>query len=284
MTRVAGKMNEQEISSADGLPVRSSGSWAEEKLYYLRRYLDIFSNGMKNKWGGRLYYVDLFAGPGRCRVRGSEKEFDGSPLIALTDFDFAKYYFFESALACFHALDARAKARAPNRLEQLQIIPGDCNETIEKANLPSEGLGVAFIDPTGISQVPFETIRKLTTDRKIDLIINFPEGMGIRMNLHQYTDTETNALSLFMGSERWKTRYQQSLTSFDQVCSEIAKEYLANLESLGYRSLDSDWIPVRTDQNALIYYLMFASKHPRGNDFWHRITRINLHGQRELFP
>lgn len=104
------------------------------------------------------------------------------------------------------------------------------------------------------------------------------------MNLHQYTDTETNALSRFMGSERWKTRYQQSTTSFDLVCSEIAKEYLANLESLGYRSLDSDWIPVRTDQNAVIYYLLYASKHPRGNDFWHKITRINLHGQRELFP
>src|SRR5690348_5460979 len=33
-----------------------------------------------------MYYVDLFAGPGRCRIRGTEKELDGSPLIALTDF------------------------------------------------------------------------------------------------------------------------------------------------------------------------------------------------------
>src|SRR5690348_10965543 len=230
-----------------------------------------------------MYYVDLFAGPGRCRIRGTEKELDGSPLIALTDFDFAKYYFFESEPTCFHALAVRATARAPNKLEQVRMIPGDCNDTIESAPLPSEGLGVAFIDPTGISQIPFETIRKLTTHRKIDLMLNFPEGMGIRMNLHQYTDTEINALSRFMGSERWKTRYQQSPTSFDQVCSEIAREYLANLESLGYRSLDSDWIPVRTDQNALIYYLLYASKHPRGNQFWHKITRINLHGQRELF-
>ncbi|HET9177541.1 MAG TPA: three-Cys-motif partner protein TcmP [Terriglobia bacterium] len=246
--RVAGKMNGQEISAADGLPVRSSGVWAEEKLYYLRRYMDIFSNGMKKKWGDKLYYVDLFAGPGRCRVRGSDKEFDGSPLIALNDFDFANYYFFESEPACVGALDARAKTRAPNKLDKWRIIPGDCNDKIEEVKLPSEGLGVAFIDPTGISQIPFETVRKLTVDRKIDLIINFPEGMGIRMNLHQYTDTEMNALTRFVGSERWKTRYPQSTTSFDQVCSEIAKEYLANLESLGYRSLDSDWIPVRTDQ------------------------------------
>lgn len=276
-------MNEQEASATDGLPIRSSGTWAEEKFYYLRRYLDIFTEGMKNKWGGRLYYVDLFAGPGRCHIRGPEKELDGSPLIALTEFNFSKYYFFESDRGSFHALDVRVKERAPNKLERVQMIPGDCNDSIEEANLPLEGLGVAFVDPTGISQIPFETIRKLAAERQLDLIINFPEGMGIRMNLYQYTDTDTNALSRFMGSERWKIRYNQSLTSFNQVCSEIAKEYLANLESLGYRSLDSDWIPVRTDKNSLLYYLLYASKHPTGIDFWHKITRISAHGQRELF-
>jgi len=275
-------MTEQEISATDGLPVRSSGAWAEEKLYYLRRYLDIFSVGMKNKWGGRLYYVDMFAGPGRCRIRRSEKELDGSPLIALTEFDFAEYYFFEANPACYQALDARVKKRAPNKLKKVKMIPGDCNDTIDQVNLPSEGLGVAFIDPTGIAPISFETVSRLTDHRQLDLIINFSEGMGIRMNLHQYTETDTNALSRFMGSQRWKARYQQSLTSFDQVCSEIAKEYLANLGTLGYIAVDSDWIPVRTDKNALLYYLLFASKKPKGNDFWRKIKQIGPYGQREL--
>lgn len=276
-------MADEDIPGTDGLPVRSSGVWVQEKLYYLRNYLNIFSVGMKNKWGGRLYYVDMFAGPGVCRIRGSQKEIDGSPLIALTEFNFAKYFFFEANPNCFDALSARARKREPDKIESVRMLMGDCNSTIEEAELPSRGLGVAFIDPTGISQISFETIQKLTSGRQIDLIINFPEGMGIRMNLHQYTETETNALSRFMGSERWKTRYRKSLTSFNQVCSEIAKEYLANLESLGYRAVDSDWIPVRTDQNALIYYLLYASKNPRGNEFWHKITRIDPHGQRELF-
>jgi three-Cys-motif partner protein len=280
---MADNMADEDVSATDGLPVRSSGAWVEEKLYYLGRYLKIFSVGMKNKWGGRLYYVDLFAGPGRCRVRGSQKELDGSPLVSLLGFDFAKYYFFEADPECFHALDERVKERAPNKLEKVKMIPGDCNDTIEQSDLPSKGLGVAFIDPTGISQLSFETIRTLAAGRQIDLIINFPEGMGIRMNLHQYTEKDTSALSRYMGSERWKARYQQSLTSFDQVCSEIAKEYLTNLGSLGYRAVDSDWIPVRTDQNVLLYYLLFASKNPKGNEFWHKITRIDLHGQRGLF-
>ena len=124
----------------------------------------------------------------------------------------------------------------------------------------------------------------MTAGRQIDLIINFPEGMGIRMNLHQYTQTDTTALDRFMDSARWKERYQKALTSFDQVCTEIAGEYLDNLRALGYLALDSDWIPVRTEQNTLLYYLLFASKHPRGNDFWRKIKRIGPHGQRELFP
>jgi hypothetical protein len=38
----------------DGFPVRSSGIWAKEKLYYLEHYLDIFSIGMHKKWPGKL--------------------------------------------------------------------------------------------------------------------------------------------------------------------------------------------------------------------------------------
>src|SRR5271169_4076334 len=66
-------MSEQDLSERDGLPVRDSGIWVKEKLYYLGRYLRIFSVGMKNKWAGRLYYVDLCAGPGRCLIRGTQE-------------------------------------------------------------------------------------------------------------------------------------------------------------------------------------------------------------------
>jgi three-Cys-motif partner protein len=273
-------MAEQEQSGSDGLVVRASGGWAREKLYYLERYLDIFSVGMKAKWSGRLYYLDLFTGPGKCRIRDTEEETDGSPLIALK-FNFAKYFFIEADTRCCQALTARVKDRAPEK--DVDIIQGDCNKEVLKLKLPASSLGLAFIDPTGVSNIAFETIRRLAEGRKIDLIMNFPEGMGIRMNLHQYTDTEKNALNRFMGSARWQQRQREAPTSFDQMCKGIADEYLENLKDLGYLAVDSDWIPVRTDQNALLYYLLFASKDPRGNDFWHKITRKDPHGQRHLF-
>jgi len=268
------------LLGSDGLPARDSGIWAKEKLYYLEHYLDIFSVGMHKKWNGKLYYIDLFTEPGRCIISETKEEFDGSPLITLK-FNFAKYFFFESDPSYFKALKTRIKDRPPEKLKNIEFVPGDCNKEIEKiGSLPSSNLGVAFVDPTGILPLPFETIRKLTAGRKIDLIINFHEGMGIRMNLHQYTTTDENALTSFMGSDRWKRHFKQQHKS--EIYRSIAKEYLENLQQLGYLAFDSDRIPIKTDRDALLYYLLFASKHPKGTEFWHKIILINPHGQRRL--
>jgi three-Cys-motif partner protein len=272
------------LLGSDGLPVRDSGIWATEKLYYLEHYLNIFFNGMRKKWPGKLYYIDLFSGPGRCHIRETGEEIDGSPLIALR-FNFAKYFFFEMDSDCHKALNARIKGRAPEKIRNIMISLGDCNKNIGDIKPPSSpALGLAFIDPTGISQISFETIRKLTVNRKIDLLINFPEGMGVRMNLHQYTGKETSALNTFLGTKRWQERFQETITSFPQACREIADEYLENLRSLGYQIADGSQIPVMTNQNRLLYYLLFASKNPKGNEFWQKIGVINPHGQRKLFP
>jgi len=266
----------------DGLIVRDSGVWAKDKLYYLERYLKIFSVGMKNKWLGRLYYVDLFAGPGQCRIKDTGEEFDGSPLIALLNFDFAEYFFIEADKACYEALDARVKKRDPEKYKYTKIVHGDCNEEINKIKIPTTGLGLAFIDPTGIAPLAFDTVRKLTADRRIDLIINFHEGMGIRMNIHQYTQKEGSALDSFMGSDRWRQRFRKAPASIDQVCREIAAEYRENLQTLGYQVFEGDQVPIRTDRNTLLYYLLFASKHPKGSEFWRKIGEIDARGQRKF--
>jgi three-Cys-motif partner protein len=272
-------MREQQPLGSDGLAVRDSGEWAKEKLYYLEHYLDIFSVGMRKKWAGKLYYVDLFAGPGRCRVRETNEEIDGSPLVALK-FNFAKCFFFEADPACYTALVTRVKTRSPEK--NVEIIRGDCNKNIHQVKPPTASLGVAFIDPTGVSPIAFETIRRLTLNRKIDLIINFHEGMGIRMNIHQYIKTKGSALDTFMGSDQWRQRFKRAPSSISQVCREITNEYQERLRELGYGVVDSDRIPVKTDRNALLYYLVFASKNARGNEFWHKIKLIDPHGQKDF--
>jgi three-Cys-motif partner protein len=274
-------MAERPPAGNDGLTVRESGIWVKEKLYYLEHYLDIFSVGMSRKWASKLYYVDLFAGPGLCRIRETQEEVDGSPLIALK-FNFSKYFFFEADEACYKALQMRVKVRAPEKLKNIVMIQEDCNRQIHQVKPLPSSLGLAFIDPTGVSPIAFTTIQKLTANRKIDLIINFHEGMGIRMNMHQYTTKEGNALDNFMGSNRWRKQFQRAPTSLDQACRQITNEYQDNLRGLGYQVVDGSQIPVRTQRNSLLYYLLFASKNPKGSEFWQKIGVINPHGQRKL--
>ncbi len=99
----------------DGLVVRPSGDWVKSKFHYLSRYLKTFSVAMKNKWD--IYYVDLFAGPGVCRIRETQEEIDGSPLIALLANDFDKYYLFEANPDSYRALTERVKKRMAWELE-----------------------------------------------------------------------------------------------------------------------------------------------------------------------
>ena len=65
-------------SVVDGLPVRCVGGWANDKIYYLLQYFQIFAKGMAKKWG-KLRYVEICSGPGRCCTRNC-KEQDGTAL------------------------------------------------------------------------------------------------------------------------------------------------------------------------------------------------------------
>ena len=83
----------QELAKAsDGLLALSVAEHAREKEFALKNITGIFTQAMKNKWPGRLYYVDLFCGPGRCVIRHSDAETEGSPLIAV-EAPFNHYYF-----------------------------------------------------------------------------------------------------------------------------------------------------------------------------------------------
>src|SRR6476469_9872363 len=57
----------------DGLPVRDSGEWVKRKHHFLGRYCHMFTEWMKHKWRGQLNYIDLMAGPGRCRITTSRE-------------------------------------------------------------------------------------------------------------------------------------------------------------------------------------------------------------------
>ena len=276
-------------NGSDGLPIRCVGPWAKDKYFYLKRYFEIFTSAMKDKWKGELYYIDLFAGCGRCRVRETCEEIDGSALVSLSvKYLFKKYFMVELDSDAVNALNKRVE-KTPYK-DRVKIIQGDCNENIDKimAQIPERSLSLAVVDPTGL-HIKLNTLERLTKDRRIDLVITFPEGMDIKRNLSKYFKQSHSILDDYIGDKGWRQLFPKDIRDINHLTSTHIEErlvefYRKNLSKLGYGEIKSgDEILIRSSQKHLpLYYLLFVSKHPLGHTFWNKISKISPTGQIKL--
>ena len=63
------------ILGSDNLTLQCVGPWVEDKYFFLERYLNA-SREARRKFSdrGNAVFIDLFAGPGKCIVKGEEQE------------------------------------------------------------------------------------------------------------------------------------------------------------------------------------------------------------------
>jgi three-Cys-motif partner protein len=245
----------------------------------LGRYLSIFTKGVRTKWQGKLSYIDLFSGPGRCVIRETREEVEGSPLVAL-NCDFASYVFVDIP-EVLSTLRARLKNHPKS--SRITFIEGDCNAVIEEVHMtsPADHLTLAFIDPTGL-QIRFSAIKQLVESRKMDLLMTIQLGMAVRMNLRSYSQSETAALTAYLGNNDWRKDIEAGGSPSDAT-RRIQQRYLRQLHALGCGTVKDREIEIRTDQNnLLLYFMVLASRHRLGEEFWRKATQINSSGQRFL--
>jgi len=263
--------------AGDGLPARETGPWVHDKKYYFERYLDIFTNGVGKKWKGQLAYADLFSGPGKSIVRETCEVVNGSPLVAL-EYNFARYVFVDvpDVIATL-----RERLKDHPKKDCIRLIEGDCNTVVDdiRAALPTNHLTLAFIDPTGL-QIQFKTIKRLVEARKIDLLMTIQFGMGIKMNIHQYIAANKAKLSAFLGNDSWRAD-AKAVGVVSDLCQRILRRYIGELQNLGFGMVRE--IPIHNQNNLLLYFMVLASRHPLGEQFWLKITDIKSSGQRRLF-
>ena len=277
--------------ASDGVSGRCVGVWSKEKVYYIQRYAEIFSTGMKDRFPNRIY-VDLFAGPGMCVLDDGSGEFNGSPIAALrTTVPFSRLHLVENGAEEFAALEIRVNRS--ERATTVKLYPEDANAAVKKIrpHLASSSLALAVIDPNGLA-FSFDALKTLTDDRRVDLIYLFPDGMDIRRNLERFLETDTR-LDNVLGTTDWRERMKEELRrypSLDEngVCpgatTLILRTFKDQLAKLGYIDvLSGDEIRFKNRKQAPLYLLVFASKHPRGHEFWKKIQAIGAWGQRTMF-
>jgi three-Cys-motif partner protein len=263
----------------DGLPVQCVGSWAKEKHDYLFRYIEAtraarakYLSQSRGEHKGGAAYIDLFAGPGRARVRGRGEEIDGSPLIAVRHVGapFSQLVLCELDSQNAEALRLRTLGR-----EGVEVIEGDCHERIDDIVrlIPPQGLNFALIDPFSLDQLRFETIARLAAMTRMDLLIHFPT-MDLKRNLTQGAGPK---LSKAIGSEHWQSRIRKPedvTRAIDELRAELAKH--------GYTGAQVRSVPIMNTKGGVLYHLVFVSKHKLGDQIWNSLMRVGPTGQQTL--
>ena len=263
---------------SDGLPVLMQGSWSEDKLYFVSHFSSLFNGGMKNRWPIRAY-VDLFAGPGLCKDRETGIEFAGSPLAALEcQTPFTHLFFNDIDKSFVDALTKRQeRLHSQANVEYLNL---DCNRAAQQIaqQIPKGALTLAFIDPWNY-ELTFDSLAHLGQRQATDLIVTF-HTTAIKRNAHQ----QIAAVDAFLDDQNWRARYWESQGNVSRPPTTVLVDtFQSRLRSrLGYTYFGEP-MTIRNSTGAPFFYLLFASKHPRGLEFWEKSSSRQRSGQRSMF-
>lgn len=154
----------------------------------------------------------------------------------------------------------------------------DCNALIDPLllKLPSFSLDFCFIDPTNW-QIKFDSVRRLTKDRRMDLAITFHIG-----EMKRVAEDAPKELDDFFGGPSWQENYREMLSKGKREGGRILLDfYKQKLIDIGYQDFD-DHVRVKTRTGVPLYHLLFASKDKRGKDFWSKISQKSSTGQLRL--
>lgn len=266
------------VTASDGGLALVTGQWSTDKHDYIHRLAGIFSTGMKNRSRFRVF-IDLFAGPGLCVNEDTQTEFLGSPLRAINIRDrFTQYIFNDINPASIAAL--RRRVASLNEPPAPVYFTQDCNNVISglREVLPpaNDSLELAVIDAWGW-EMSFDALALLTKGRRMDIIVTFPIGF-IKRNWKLQLDR----LDKFLGGDGYKEAFFGAMGQDSGKASRILLDYYeSRLGDIGYAyPNDEVWIP--NTKQVKLYHMVFASKHPRGNDFWQKIINRSPKGQYKL--
>jgi len=268
------------FQTSDGLPVRCCHQETFKKLQVLRYYLEIFSVAMKNHFA-TLNFIDLFAGPGLCRERDYGEEMPGSSLLALElAHPFSKYVFVDADPVTSGILRDRCAKHRPHLADRVTICNVDANSDIDSVLNKVEktnSLSVVLLDPNGLD-IHFSTLATLAEYKHVDLIINFAVS-DLKRNRGLYSlDESITKGDLFFGGKDWRSKTNHL---------ELLSYYKDRIREIGFTCVENvveGSVTVKTRTGAPIYYLLFASKHERGLDFWQKAKKsFGNQASRDLF-
>ena len=266
------------IEGNDGLPAEEVGIWAKEKHNYLCRYIDISRRARAKYLGhgkGGATYIDLFCGPGQCKVRNTGEWIDGGAVAAWkksleNGAEFSQVFIGD--------IDVQRRKAAATRLRQLGApvieIDGSAVQTVKYIlpRLNPFGLHFAFLDPFDLAALNFDIILTLSQLKRIDILVHISQ-MDLQRNVVSYATTEESAFDKFAPGWREKVSINQSSHTIRQQVFQYWRNRVADLGV--WPSTDMRLLTGMNNQP--LYWLLMAAKHPLPHKFW--VTASNVDGQ-----
>ena len=245
------------------------GKWSEIKLSCIHKYLSAYSNILNRAGYSEYYFIDGFAGSGFCTSRQTSKTVRGSAALALSiNPPFGRYFLIE--------LDAEKAKELENLKKEfsklsINIFHGDCNAEIDNVlhEINNATPFIALLDPQA-GDLYWDTIAKISSKYKAELLINFPFGMAINRYMPRWEgktidDKTKEKLTKIFGSNSWEPICQERRKN--TISATVAREkyldiYLQGLKSLGFKYYAVK--NLKNTRNVHIYYLIFATRNRKG--------------------
>ena len=297
----------REVVGSDGLPARESGEHAKRKLAFINHYCPVAIDATEKKY--RRRYIDLFAGPGLNRIRGTNEEVDGGALRVLASRGqlHPELSFDEAFLVNLETIDhAALKARVERAIAEGRcMVPpsrihherGNANQLLPRLLAQCHQLDyvLTFADIEAPSQLPWSTVEIMTSHghKSVDLYVLFPLEMGLN-RLMPYRDMPPGhqaILNAFFGVEDWKRILAERFTEAQSA------DCMRKLEELYLDRLRTRWTRAFKLFNVMrvgrkgMYRMLFATSHAAGEKIadWARKqteasdqTKLELRHDRKL--
>lgn len=250
------------------------GYWSEVKLDIIKDYAKEYSKILaKQAWCKGHYYVDAFAGAG-IHISKSTGEFvSGSPLNALnTTPPFSGYHLIDLDSAKTENLHRMAE-----NVSNVKIYQGDCNKVLQEEVFPLLGMqpysrALCLLDPYGL-HLDWKSIQKAGELGTVEIFLNFPVADINRNALWHERDKvkpeQAERMTAFWGDASWRDiAYDTKGDLFGHPTKNdnetIAESFRQRLKDVaGFKHVPEP-IPMRNSNNAIVYYLYFASPNATG--------------------
>jgi three-Cys-motif partner protein len=271
------------VDADDELPAEGEvGEWVTKKHQILVAYLDLQSlprRGFLGPGKRGATYIDLFCGPGRARIKGTNEFVDGSAVVAWKASVDQKAPFSSVFVA---DKDEERRIACAERLRRLGApvieIRGDAQTAASEIaqRLDPYGLHFAFVDPYSLGALKLDILRTLMRLNRMDLMVHI-SAMDLFRNLDFNLMRSRTEFDEF--APGWLENVDLKAPDHEQRRA-LVNHWKSLIDSAGFDAT-AEMKPIRNSANRDLYWLLVLSRHRLAKKFWGIVVKYD-EPQKEL--